>query len=951
MNGPSRTLSPVSVAGSEWSGISKYQSVNGAEPPYSPSLPQSYGGSVVTPPPQLPGSSAGPILGNIPPTPGQAPESHPSPPSSVARSSTGTGLSTMSEGTRSRRKAALEEILSEHYIVLRKYLEQNRDEKSAPRPNRARDKLLRLSAVQFQELSTDVFDELLRREPRWGRWPASAANPPADRPATAFLQPKDEFHPKRNQARQKLSTLPPPRFRDLATDVFYELERRFPKFAVGDLDSPSSTRGPPSRIGGPNGAPNGGPRPDSRSGSKGPAYRGPGGPGMPGMGPGGQVTYGSGAAPRSESIGPPSSPGLATPGESPSSDYGRPQPKTFQSNTIIPNKSTLIEDDDDQTGVEDDDEDEEDDDHFEIEGAVNGRQSKISTEAEVDKKLVSDYKHQIGELQEEVDNLKLRMREKEEEVGRLQSFYSDRDSATDIERKEWSDLRSDLEHRLSDAQSLNESLKTELEKVRTEHTDVESSLREQLENARSSDADNVWKSRHEDLEKDHTVLQTTLAEQEQVTEEVRQQASLFLEEMKAISERSTQSLEREESLVHQIKTLEQEVEEWKDRYARTKTQLRTLRASSIGLPLQPQDVSQYARDSAFVETDGLVRDVHVTKFQIAIDQLLRAARGNTPASVLDHMKIVVLSVRRITQDLSSAPTANGEAVQQWSKLKARVSATANNLIIASKNFSAAGGLSPVSLLDAAVSHLTAAVVDLLRAVKIRPSAANELEDDEESSTPMAGSVGYPSGANSRVSGGSSYSSASSHHSSQSLSRVQGREAWSPRRQASRGNGTTTPKTHNPPLRFGSQRHSESNGTDDLKLYLDKEVDPLVEAIRRLVDSIQSDDRPSTIRNHLENITSMIGKIVSATDEAMDSPGNESLRENAGPIIKILSSRRSDLMTALAQAENVEQEQEPAVTKEFRYKLRPLAFEVAKQIKELVSQVEAVDEANEDDNFR
>jgi hypothetical protein len=43
-----------------------------------------------------------------------------------------------------------------------------------------------------------------------------------------FLPVKSEFHPKRNQARQKLATLPKTRFKDLASDVFFELERRFP---------------------------------------------------------------------------------------------------------------------------------------------------------------------------------------------------------------------------------------------------------------------------------------------------------------------------------------------------------------------------------------------------------------------------------------------------------------------------------------------------------------------------------------------------------------------------------------------------------------------------------------------------------------------------------------------------------------------------------------------------
>ncbi len=44
------------------------------------------------------------------------------------------------------------------------------------------------------------------------------------------LPNRDDFHPKRNQARQKLSTLAKPRFKDLASDVFFELGRRYPEF-------------------------------------------------------------------------------------------------------------------------------------------------------------------------------------------------------------------------------------------------------------------------------------------------------------------------------------------------------------------------------------------------------------------------------------------------------------------------------------------------------------------------------------------------------------------------------------------------------------------------------------------------------------------------------------------------------------------------------------------------
>lgn len=45
-----------------------------------------------------------------------------------------------------------------------------------------------------------------------------------------FLPVREDFHPKRNQARQKLATLPASRFKDLSSDVFYELSRRYPEF-------------------------------------------------------------------------------------------------------------------------------------------------------------------------------------------------------------------------------------------------------------------------------------------------------------------------------------------------------------------------------------------------------------------------------------------------------------------------------------------------------------------------------------------------------------------------------------------------------------------------------------------------------------------------------------------------------------------------------------------------
>lgn len=220
----------------------------------------------------------------------------------------------------------MESELHEHHRVLRAFLDQSLREDRGYHPhNRARDKLLRLSPIQFQELSTDVYDELLRREDE--RAAQSSGN--IAKPVPRALIPKQNFHPKRNQARQKLSTLASRKFRELATDVLFELERRVPKIYAPPLEriattSPTGSNASFSQQGPGRGKPNGmkvqvpPPFYESRR----PSGSSPNGPYSPAI-----------------FEGDPSTPAQ--------SDYGRPMAKQFQSNTMVPNKSTMVEDDDD----------------------------------------------------------------------------------------------------------------------------------------------------------------------------------------------------------------------------------------------------------------------------------------------------------------------------------------------------------------------------------------------------------------------------------------------------------------------------------------------------------------------------------------------------------------------------------------------------------------------------
>ncbi|KAJ3237230.1 component of the polarisome [Chytriomyces hyalinus] len=72
----------------------------------------------------------------------------------------------------------------------------------------------RLNQQQFTVFTIDLIDEILRRR--------EGAN------ASAHLPARQDFHPKRNQTRQKLASLAILNFKKMACDVFFELERRFP---------------------------------------------------------------------------------------------------------------------------------------------------------------------------------------------------------------------------------------------------------------------------------------------------------------------------------------------------------------------------------------------------------------------------------------------------------------------------------------------------------------------------------------------------------------------------------------------------------------------------------------------------------------------------------------------------------------------------------------------------
>ncbi|KAJ6131509.1 hypothetical protein N7523_001215 [Penicillium sp. IBT 18751x] len=870
MNG-SGAMSPVSIDGSDWSGLNTYQK---SDPPFSPTI--SSRGNLATPPTS--GVPSAPLSPTVPTPTGSG---NPSPPSSIAaRSSVGTvGGDAPPSGIRRRQ---MEEILSSHYTALKRFLNASyRDDRLNARSNKARDKLLRLSPTQFHELSTDVYDELIRRQ---------QATPPPGRPprpdVPTFLPPRADFHEKRNHARSKLASLQHQRFRDLATDVFCELERRFPHFTGRGRPPPGAM--PPGARGS-----------QSRGGGR--------------MG-GGRGGYPSGGPPS------PFPPRTGSLGGPPSMNGDGPFPRSFQSNTMVPNKSTMVEDSDDM-GADDDDDARSD--AFALD-AVLSRRGTTTTLGDSERKLLMESQSQVSALLEKVEKLEEQIRAKDEELAR--SSDADQSGVSSNERQEWDDLRIDLESKISKAEDLNTSLQYELDRVRAEHESMERDLRGQLDEAASTSGDADLVARYAELESKHQSLQVELQKQEQLTQEVRREASEFLSEMKTLTAQTHTNWEREEQLSNNVHRLEAEVSEWKHRYAKAKSQLRHLRSSSGGISDHVPDAGVLAKEHELVQVDGIVKDIHVTKFQMAIDELLRVARLEDPQNVLAHIHFVIMAVRYMIQDVDQAPVPVDGSATIRMKAKGRVSATANNMITAARNYASSSGLSPVSLLDAAASHLCTAVVELARVVKIQASHVDEFDDYEvDVSQEKFPDYLSTSASQRRYSNHSEYS-AMSHPGDDH-----------PIMQNGMSHG----------FNYGAPQGDHE--LQELKYYVEDQTDGLVQSIQSLVASIRSEQGMNIVQTHISTISGVVANVVTSTENLIhERSGDIALREKSEPIIQSLDECRGRLMNTAAAGQDVTA---PEQLREVTNQLPPIAFEIARQTKELVQRLETLALGDDDDDFR
>ncbi|KAL4071264.1 hypothetical protein V8B97DRAFT_1962186 [Scleroderma yunnanense] len=721
-----------------------------------------------------------------------------------------------------------------HFIELSQYLAAYLAKAPPNSRSTARQKLTRLTKQQFQELSTDVYDELVRRKTN------------TDENEIPCLPARDDFHPKRNQARQKLATLPTPRFEDLSSDVFFELSRRYPEFkdeAEGDPPTGNSPHSTYDDV----------PSSDFHTSPRADAIN------LPASLRSGRVSedramdsgYGSGSLGRKPSEDfsrhRPSDDDFPTsrrsddtysrsglsddttnmysarrkPSESQdmrmaaaanaasarvgaSADFGRrpsasasirsdssgttnAQSATATSGMVIPNKSTIAEEDievpfgreirdssimtiDDRdrsqergrAGDADAGTDGENDGGMVGLSGLSGLSARLRSQGDLDDDGVrsgEDYfdKMSIGRASVTSDRSagglpglgsrilggrasvggdeheRLR-REYEFKIATMQNRITtlERDLANAEQREEA--LREGQQHIQLLEEEINEfrrraeeqattirALETELDEARELRT------RERERESKRIQGDEeelrILRDRCERLEGEHHGDPAHV--DNDLIEQLRSDMVSLVAELTDLGRRNDELMTAKEADLVVIRDLDSQLKEYKRRYEQAKTELRSVKATSQLFTQTPR-----MDDQLPMAQDGGLVDIHVTAFISSIDGLLAAGRSNAPTRVLVPMKAVVTSTSAIIEDVrtyESRPTRTDVDIDTLHSLRERVEATLSNLVAVSKTHATSLGMSPVSLLDAAASHVSVTVTEIAKMVSIRKATRAEQE--------------------------------------------------------------------------------------------------------------------------------------------------------------------------------------------------------------------------------
>ncbi|CAG8677002.1 13323_t:CDS:2, partial [Acaulospora colombiana] len=313
------------------------------------------------------------------------------------------------------------------------------------------------------------------------------------------------------------------------------------------------------------------------------------------------------------------------------------------------------------------------------------------------------------------------------------------------------------------------------------------------------------------------------------------------------------------------------------------------------------------KDNSLAPTpDGAINESKIVSYQVAIDDLLRAGRSDVSADVLIAMKSIVIACKGITEDVDAheqikASLMKAEDRDKIQALKNKLSATLTNLMTAAKNHATGYGISPVSLLDAAASHLTASVVDLVKLVKLRRTGGRDINKNEPplpaklspdylpTSPPDSSSISPP-GTNAS--------------DSKAVENTNGREGVD---------------------------------IDELKDFLERQTEAIVQAIQTLLAALRNQSYGKELTDNINTITTIVLNVIAVCRDSFGSTSGAPYRARGETVLKELENSVEKLEE---MRETITNDSEDFLSnKASKQRLASASFEIAKFTKELVGLVE------------
>lgn len=122
------------------------------------------------------------------------------------------------------------------------------------------------------------------------------------------------------------------------------------------------------------------------------------------------------------------------------------------------------------------------------------------------------------------------------------------------------------------------------------------------------------------------------------------------------------------------------------------------------------------------------------------------------------------------------------------------------------------------------------------------------------------------------------------------------------------------------------------------------------SIQSLVSSIRTIDNPDIVEGKIGSIVSIVGSVVKETQRVIDTTTNRLLAGQAEPVVRTLATCKAKLLAAEDDGRATQNLRE---WKDHINVLPPIAFEIARETKELVQRVERAADGGRDrgDEFR